>query len=180
MVETATPLKLNLGAGRSKMEGFTSVDIAADSGADIVHDLMSFPWPFDDDSVEEVHASHFLEHLDGPERIEFFNELWRVMKPGGKATFITPYWASIRAIQDPTHKWPPVCESFYHYLNAEWRKANELDHEYYRAKCNFTVEAPGYNVGPPWAQRNIEARTFALNYHINVAADLHQVLTKPE
>jgi len=175
--ETIAALKLNLGSGKTKMDGFVGVDSYADSGADIICDLTVYPWPWPDNSVDEVHASHFLEHLSGLERIPFFNELWRIMKPGATATFVTPHWASIRAIQDPTHKWPPVCESFYMYLNAAWRESQELEH-YLGLTCDFEPAAPGYNVGPPWAQRSVEARDFALAYHINVAADLHQVLTK--
>ena len=177
VAEVSAPLKLNLGSGSTKMDGFTGVDAFPDSGADVIHDLLVYPWPWDDDSVDEIHASHFLEHLSGLERIPFFNELWRVMKVGAQATFITPYWASMRAIQDPTHKWPPVCESFYHYLSKEWRTSQELDH-YLGLTCDFQVQAPGYNVGQPWSMRSIEARNFALAYHINVAADLHQVLIK--
>ena len=76
-------LKLDLGCGRHKREGFLGVDSSPDCGADVVHDLNVIPWPFEDASVDEVNCSHFLEHLDGAERIVFMNELYRVMKPGG-------------------------------------------------------------------------------------------------
>ena len=78
-----------------------------------------------DSSVSEVYCSHFLEHLDhnqrNPERVRFMNELYRVLVPGGRATIITPHWASNRAYGDFTHADKPVAELFYAYLSKEWR-----------------------------------------------------------
>ena len=175
MTETLVATKLNLGCGKSKMDGFTGVDISPDCGADIVHDLNVMPWPFEADSIEEVHASHFFEHLDGPQRCRFMDELWRVLKPEGKATIITPYWASSRAIQDPTHAWPPVCESSYLYFNKKWREDNGLDH--YPIHCDFDFSY-GYQIDQPWSLRSTEARDFAVRHYLHVASDLHVVLTK--
>ena len=171
----ATALKLNLGCGKSKMDGYTGVDISPDCGADIVHDLAVFPWPFDDDSVDEVHASHFLEHIAGPDRMAFMNELWRVLKVDATATIITPHGNSNRAVQDPTHQWPPIVESSYLYFNRKWREDNFLDH--YPITCNFDFSY-GYNIENPWASRAQEAKDFALRHYLNVAADLHVILTK--
>ena len=75
------PLKLDLGCGKNKMAGFVGIDALQFEGVDHVVDLRQ-PWPVDDNSVDEVHCSHFLEHLTGAERIQFFTELNRVMKTG--------------------------------------------------------------------------------------------------
>jgi hypothetical protein len=173
--DVAAPLKLNLGSGSVRMDGFTNVDISPDCGAEIVHDLSVFPWPFEDDSVEEVHCSHFLEHLTGAQRIGFMDELWRVLKPAGTANIITPYWASSRAIQDPTHQWPPIAESSYLYFNKQWREDNGLSHYPIRSDFDFTY---GYNIDQPWSARSTEARDFAMRHYLHVASDLHVVLTK--
>lgn len=175
MVLEATALKLNLGCGQSKMDGFTGVDISPDCGADIVHDLAMFPWPFEDDSVDEAYAAHFLEHLPGLDRMPFMNELWRVLKEDATATIITPYGNSGRAVQDPTHMWPPIVEASYLYFNRKWREDNGLDH--YPITCNFDFTY-GYNIDNPWASRAQEAKDFALRHYLNVAADLHVILTK--
>ena len=62
-------IKLDLGAGRNPIPGFTSVDLYA-PGANVRCDLFNTPWKDDkgkllwaDDSVSEIHASHFLEHV---------------------------------------------------------------------------------------------------------------------
>src|SRR5678816_4433954 len=69
-------LKLDLGAGPHKREGFTGVDQTAFAGIDVVCDLTETPWPWADNSVSEAHASHFVEHLDGWQRVAFWNELY--------------------------------------------------------------------------------------------------------
>jgi predicted SAM-dependent methyltransferase len=118
-MEAPKPLKLDLGCGLSKKEGFLGVDRRKFDGVDIVHDLLVKPWPWADNCVDEVYCSHFLEHLDpnrhNPERVRFMNELYRVMKSGAKCTIITPHWASNRAYGDFTHADKPVSEMFYFY-----------------------------------------------------------------
>ena len=46
-------------------------------------------WPWQYNTVDEAHMSHALEHFTGPQRVQIFNELHRVMKPGAIATIIT-------------------------------------------------------------------------------------------
>lgn len=172
-------LKLDLGCGQNKLEGFTGVDISADCGADVVHDLAVFPWPFADNSVEQAHSSHFLEHLTGAQRIGFMDELWRVLVPGGTATIITPWHASTRATQDPTHQWPPVSDNSYLYFNRGWREANRLNH--YPIHCDFDF-VPSYmlDLTTGVGQWNEERRGFAMRHHWNIISDLQVVLTKHE
>src|SRR4030042_4794091 len=95
-------MKLDLGCGKNKREGFIGVDVRAFDGVDQVIDL-SAPWPWEDNSVDEVNCSHMVEHLKAEERIHFVNELFRVMKQSAKCTIIVPHWASCRAYGDLTH-----------------------------------------------------------------------------
>src|SRR5215471_13790857 len=108
-VEAPKLLKLDLGCGKFKKDGFTGVDTKEFPGVDVVADLTK-RWPWKDGSVEEVSASHIVEHFDVEDRIHFVNELYRVLIKGGKAVVVTPYWASSRSYGDLTHKWPPVSE----------------------------------------------------------------------
>jgi predicted SAM-dependent methyltransferase len=63
----STPsLKLDLGCGQNPKEGFEGVDVRGGKAKHEV-DLFKFPWPFENDSVEEIHASHFLEHVPARE-----------------------------------------------------------------------------------------------------------------
>src|SRR5260221_4217822 len=141
-VEVITPLKLDLGCGKNKQPGFTGVDSRKFEGVDQVVDLVSrygsgeqvtprvedigsfakCTWA--DNSVDEVHSFHFVEHLDGEQRVHFVNELYRVLKLGCTARIVTPHWASCRAYGDFTHQWPPVSEFWFWYLYKNWRAAN--------------------------------------------------------
>lgn len=175
--EVSASLKLDLGCGKFPREGFKGVDVSSEVKADYVHDLKVYPWPFKDNSVEEVHCSHFLEHLDGIERIAFFNELYRIMKPNAQATFITPAPFTHRYMQDPTHKFPMVVQEFYNYLHAESRKSMGLEH--YPLKCNFEWSGR-FNIDPTsgLTGRNDEYIADRSRYNINVLADLIVILVK--
>jgi hypothetical protein len=153
------------------------VDLHAASGVDQVVDLCAFPWPWADGSVAEVHSSHFVEHIPGRLRGRWFDELYRVLAVGARATLITPYHASMRAAQDFTHEWPPICEASYLYFNRSWREMNRLTHGAYDLACDFDFTY-GYQVNGLWAGRNEEARAFALQHYLHVVDDLHVVLTK--
>lgn len=175
----AKPVRVNLACGQTKEEGWIGVDVAKCQGVDIVHDLNKLPWPFKSDSVDEVLVSHYLEHipLDTPKGdglILFMNELHRILKPGAKATIITPYYTSMRCWQDPTHR-RAISEATFLYYNAEWRKINKLDH--YPITADFEFQY-GYHVAVDWASRSEEARSFALRHYNNVVNDIQATLTK--
>lgn len=175
----AASVRLNLGCGQTKIEGFTGVDISADCGADVVHDLAVMPWPFAGNSVEETVSSHFLEHLTGAQRLAFMDELYRILVPGGRATFITPYHQNVRATQDPTHQWPPISDNSYLYFHRGWREMNGLGH--YPIHCDFDF-VPSYVLDSSTGvlQWNEERRQFAMKHYSNIISDLNVVMTKHE
>lgn len=178
--KSTDPIKLDIGCGKNKKPGFTGVDQFAMEGVDVVMDVRK-KWKFADSSVEEVHCSHFVEHLTAAERIQFYNELYRVLKTGAKATVIVPHWASNRAYGDPTHQWPPVSEMSVFYLKKEWRdtQAPHTDFKWNKDgfKCNFEA-IYGYSFAPELGARNQEYLQFALANYKEAAQDLHITLTK--
>lgn len=133
-------------------------------------------WPWADNSVDEVHCSHFVEHLNGDERIHFVNELYRVLKPGCKATIIVPHWASCRAYGDLTHKWPPVSEFWFYYLSKEWRDVNAPHNSGY--DCNFTCTW-GFSLHPNLSVKNQEYQNYALSNYKEAAQDIVATFLKP-
>ena len=156
LVEAKGPktLKLDLGCGQNPKEDFEGVDLYGDKAKHKV-DLFKFPWPFADNSVDEIHASHFLEHIPSREvelrdlsgkdqsylgqdmLFAFMDECYRIMKTDAWMHIVVPSGRSNRAFWDPTHRRFFMQETFL-YFAAEWRKMNGLDH--YRVKCNFGVE----------------------------------------
>ena len=167
-------MKLDLGAGKNKRDGFIGVDCRAFDGVDQVVDLRQ-PWPWENESVEEVHSSHFVEHLTASERIHFVNELYRVLKNGAKATVIVPHWNSNRAYGDLTHQWPPVSEFWFYYLSKAWREQNAPHNDAYT--CDFQATW-GYSMHPDLVVRNQDYQQHALQFWKEAAQDIHATLTK--
>lgn len=169
-------LRIDLGCGKNKREGFLGVDTIDFDGVDVVLDIGKDRWPWDDDSVEEAHASHVVEHLKPGERIHFVNELHRVLKPGGKATIIVPHWCASRAYGDLTHQWPPVVEFWFYYLNAEWRATNAPHNREYT--CDFSATW-GYSLHPSMTLgRSQDAIQFMTQAYKEVCQDLQASITK--
>lgn len=175
-------VKLDIGCGKNKRDGFIGVDQYPMEGVDIVHDVRK-AWPWDSNSVDEVNCSHFLEHLTAGERVHFFNELHRVLKTGAKATVTTPHWASNRAYGDPTHQWPPVAEMAFYYLSKDWRttQAPHTDSKWNPQgySCNFEATW-GYSLNPAIVSRTADFQQFAISNYKEAAQDMVATLTKKE
>lgn len=169
-------MKVDIGCGKAKREGFIGVDVRPFEGVDVVHDVATVPWPWPDGSVDEIHASHLVEHLTGAQRIFFVNEAFRVLKPGAKATIVTPHWASCRAYGDLTHQWPPVSEFWFYYLSTEWRAANAPHNDAYT--CDFSA-VWGYGLNQALHLRNQEYQQYAVANHKEAITDIIATLTKP-
>jgi len=177
-------LKLDLGCGPNKKVGFLGVDSRKFDNVDVVCDLTA-EWPWEDDSVEEIHMSHVLEHFTAHERVHIANEMHRVLIKGGKATIVTPHWANHRAFGDPTHQWPPVSEMWYCYLQLGWRKSQaphtDIDWNSNGFKCDFdwqTVHTFDTTQNGKFVGRNSEYIGFALANYRDSVVDLQAVITK--
>ena len=166
------PLKIDIGCGKRPKDGFVGVD-AIDFGQKYVCDVRK-GLPFKPNTVDEVHSSHFVEHLDWPERVAFFNELYRVMKVGATVTIITPHWSNACFYGDPTHK-APLSEWYVNYLNKDWR-ATEAPHTGYT--CDFTVTSLVGTGDGRLAGRNPEYLRMAMGEQMNAWRDLVVTLTK--
>jgi SAM-dependent methyltransferase len=172
--------RLDVGCGKNKKEGFIGIDQYKMDGVDVVMDVRE-RWPYDDDSVDEVYSSHFIEHLTGEERVRFFNEMYRVLKPGCKAVIITPHWASNRAYGDFTHQWPPVAEMMFYYLSKKWRET-DAPHTDVRwnpngYSCDFECTW-GYGMRPDLLTRNSEYQQFAMQNYKEACMDTHCTMIK--
>jgi SAM-dependent methyltransferase len=95
-------LRIDLGCGRYKRNGFVGVDLDPDSAADTVCDVTE-GLPFETDSVDYVAADNLLEHI-GERFSDVMNEIWRVCKPGGTVEITVPLFPSQKAVSDPTHR----------------------------------------------------------------------------
>lgn len=98
-------IKLDIGCGGNRQPGFIGLDIRPLETVDIVWDIEQFPWPLPDECVVLAMASHLVEHINPAKFgfINFMNEVWRIMKPGGSFMISCPHGYSMGMLQDPTH-----------------------------------------------------------------------------
>lgn len=93
---------LNLGANNSRLPDSINVDRIKKENVDIVHDLEMYPYPFEPNYADEVHLYHVLEHLT--DSIKTIEEIYRILKPGGRLYLRVPHFSSLYAWGDITHK----------------------------------------------------------------------------
>lgn len=74
-------IKLNVGAGGRRLEGYTGVDAVERPGADIVARADAIPLP--DGCAEEVMAIHLVEHVHPWQVPDLLREWYRLLAPGG-------------------------------------------------------------------------------------------------
>ncbi len=116
-------LKLNLGCGEKRIPGYINVDKFG--RPDVNHDLESFPWPWETNSVSDILLIHVLEHLGKDVEIYFgiFKEMYRICNHGAKIKIIVPHFRHQFFYDDPTHVrvvTPLGLQLFSQKLNKVW------------------------------------------------------------
>lgn len=103
-----------------------TLDHNADHQPNVLHDLEELPYPFNDDTFDEIHAYEVLEHTGqlGDWRFFFaqFSELWRILKPRGVLAATCPSYRSPWAFGDPSHKRVLTSGSLVFLDQAEYRR----------------------------------------------------------
>jgi len=108
---------LNLGPGNKQIYGARPLEFPEwDAESDAI--------PCEDESVSQIHAYHFLEHLSDPRFV--LSECQRVLRPGGHISIVVPYYTSNMAFQDLDHK------SFF--TEDTWKTL--FNNPYYDKNCN--------------------------------------------
>jgi len=141
-------MKLNLACGKNiedMKEGYIGVDIIDYSDmfpkGQFVQANLFEEIPFGDNSIEEVYASHFIEHIPQDKVIWFFNEIYRILIPGGIFEIYVPPTQSPDgkacrgAFADPTHRsyWNDMS---FRYFDGSWKGHCGVRGNY-GIKCNF-------------------------------------------
>lgn len=159
--------KIDLACGDNKKDGFFGIDKVEIPGVDLVHDLNVYPWPIEDESVDEINCSHFVEHirhedvlveiqniLKESESFEDFKEkLSNFEEPAdGFIRFMNEVYRILKPDGKITIRVPYVThvrafadpthtrylhEMSFYYFNKEWRKNNNLSH--YDINTDFDI-----------------------------------------
>lgn len=127
MANSISLKKLHIGCGNQIIPHWVNHDLVPLPGVDVVHDLTVFPWPFHDDTFDEIKAYHVLEHL--PETIKTLEEIYRISASNARVHIRVPYWNSPDMISDPTHR------VFF----------NEQSMDYFDPKARQCIERPYYS-----------------------------------
>jgi SAM-dependent methyltransferase len=97
-------LRLEGGVGWSEL---VTLDVDPACKPDVVHDLDVLPYPFADDTFDEIHAYEVLEHTGRQGDWRFFFAQWaefhRILKPAGYVMGSVPHPTSVWAWGDPSH-----------------------------------------------------------------------------
>lgn len=110
------PLRLHIGCGTNPLAGWVNIDRAA-RVLGVVTDIDPTTLPYPDHSVDAVLAEHVFEHFSFAEESAVWQEMARVLRPGGTLT-----------IEVPDFEW--VCATFLA-SKDEWREfyvVGSLDH----------------------------------------------------
>jgi predicted SAM-dependent methyltransferase len=81
LLRQGAPIRLNLGSGPRKLQGWVNVDVVG-MNPDLPWDLRR-GIPFPDTSVDAVFFEHVLEHFPLANVFEILDEAKRVLRPGG-------------------------------------------------------------------------------------------------
>jgi len=95
---------LDLGCGENKVKGAIGLDNVALNSVDIVHDLLDFPYPFENETFDFIYLRHVIEHFDINDINKILNECHRILINGCKIEIRVPHTFSVAAFTDPTHK----------------------------------------------------------------------------
>ena len=145
-------MKLNLGCGHERLDGFVGVDKYGDP--DLRCDLEQVPWPWETSTVDEVRLHHVLEHLGQSTDIylNILRELYRVCRPDARVAITVPHPRHDDYLADPTHVRPILAESFQLLSRAkclDWQRrgvsntplALYLDVDFEIERCDVMLDA---------------------------------------
>ena len=118
-------LKLNLGSGDKKIDGFLNLDKFDTFNPDYKHDLEIFPYPFDDSQISNIMMSHVLEHIGQDPNVfnKIMKELFRVCCNNAVIDIVVPHPRHDNFLADPTHVRPITLLGLQLYdldLNRKW------------------------------------------------------------
>lgn len=142
---------IDLGCGWRKKPGAIGLDVAKIAGVDIVADV-SKPLPLRDNSVDELQASHIVEHVD--DLMAFMGEIWRVCKPGALVYLRFPHGTSKYVTwKDPTHRRGVLLATFEYFDPATfdgqaWSYYHPAKFETVKRRINFNMNADTWQAKP--------------------------------
>jgi len=95
-------MKLHLGCGDRRINGFINIDIQNSPAVDVVADIMDLP--YEENTVDVIYSCCMLEHFGRNNNLKFFrNTCWtdvinywhKILKPGGELYISVPDFKAV-------------------------------------------------------------------------------------
>lgn len=166
--ETGGGMKIDIGSGGYRKDGFLGMDVVASPGTDIVCDIERERWPLADDSVDAFFSSHCFEHIRSENMPHLLKEISRTARDGCRVEFWHPYGFH----RDATLMGHinPITEADYYHIAVLHREA--WAPSLGAAWCLTEVR---YHVSVPVRKRFEKMKVpidFAIDHHVNVVMEL--------
>jgi hypothetical protein len=151
-------MRLNLGCGTRILDGWHNVDKFSTFAPNEIVDLEVFPWPWPDNSADEVLLSHVLEHLGATTEVYLgiIKELYRVCRDGAKIVIAVPHPRHDNFLGDPTHVRPITADCmmlFSQAANREWQAKGHANTPLgLYLGVDFKIETINYDLAEPWKE----------------------------
>ncbi len=173
-------MKLNLGCGFNRVDGFVNVDNEPLCNPDVLHDLEQTPWPLPSDHFDTVLASHVLEHL-GQTTASWMNiikELFRVCSDQAQIEVHVPHPRHDNFLHDPTHVRPvtPIGLAMFDQLRniSDFESGGQETKLGLMTGVDFELVNFGVDISEPWlsAFQNGELTKEQLDFEINTKSNV--------
>ena len=145
---------LDVGCRDRKESNFTGISGKHFPGVDVVHDLEVFPYPFPAESCLTIKAAHVVEHIKPWLVFDWFNEMWRLLLPGGQLAVSAPFANSQGFFNDPTHI-TYINEATFQHLDPNYTLYRQ--HEPKPWKIEFASWSYSGNIEAVLSKRSIES-----------------------
>ena len=166
---------LNVGSGidykaSNETETWVNVDMNPSVEPDIVCSAEELSNHFEADTFDEVHLIHVWEHCD--DLLKVMEEIWAVMKPGGKLVVVCPYFTAENAYADPTHKHQisRITYGFLSYPLYEDNAKRGTRMSQYFPECDFDIKK--VVAIPCGGDESFRDEQFAIKHYFNVVDEL--------
>lgn len=158
-------LKLNIGAGEVEIPGFTPVDIKTGTDA---RDLSQYPT----DSVDEIRASHVLEHFTFKDALAVLGEFNRVLKPGGKLRVAVPDVDKCMSA--------PADKRLFYLMGGQTDEHDVHKSAYDKNKLSAFMVANGFSEPKEWESDGLDTSALAVSLNLEATKLTDAELDTPQ